>query len=346
MSVKQVGPQTPHTARLPGWPDDEAIRLHTILFGYLPSAAVFSAVELGLFDVLEERPGTEEEVAASLNLADRPARTLLLALLGARLVERVDGAYHNTPVVSKYLVSTSPYYIEELVTHQAGHLAKVSQLTKVLRENAPVPSEMDGNYPRFGGPVRLAGVTRVSGRMMMADGLVKNAPLGKAKRLVDLGAGSGIYSISLAQGFPKLHVTAVEQPWFAEVIQKTVDELGLSDRITVQAGDIFTERFDCDVAMLSNVVEGYGEVRAKALLRHIHDWLPPGGQLLFHSHQWEPAATHFPYTLGLILMLNSTMGGEPHGSEVTTRWLTEAGFTTVEPAVPVSPISALIRAFK
>jgi SAM-dependent methyltransferase len=331
---------------MPGWPDDEAIRLHTILFGYLPAAAVFSGLELGLFDALDQQPGTEQEVAQRLDLADRPARTLLLALLGARLLERIDGRYRNTPVVTKYLVSTSQYCIEPLAMHQAGHLAKCSQLTKVLREDAPIPSDMDGEYPRFGGPERLAAVSRVSGRMMMVDGLAANAPLRGASHLADLGCGSGIYSIALAQANPHLRVTSVERPWFCDVIRQSVTEAGLDDRITVHPGDIFSDRFDADTAMLSNVVEGFGRERATGLLRHVYDWLPPGGQLLFHSHMWEPAGTAFPYTLGLILMLNNTMGGEPYGEAVTRAWLGEVGFSTVEPALPVSPISALVRAVK
>lgn len=329
-----------------GWPDEEAIRLHSTLFGYLGSAAVFSGVELGLFDALEERPGTAEDLASRLGLPDRSARLLLLALLGHRVVERIDSSYRNSPVASRYLVSTSPYCIAALVDHQAAHFAKFAQLNKVVRENKPVPSEMDGDYPRFGGPAKLAAVSRVSGRMMMVDGLVKHAPLGGDRRLVDLGCGSGIYTIALAQEFPELRVTAVERPWFCDVIRQAVVEAGLTDRVTVREGDIFQDTFDGDVAMLSNVAEGFGQERARALIRHVYSWLPPGGELLFHSHMWEPATTPFPYTLGLILLVNNTMGGEAYGEAVTREWMVDAGFRVVEPAVAVSPISALIRAVK
>jgi SAM-dependent methyltransferase len=329
----------------PGWPDDEAVRLHTVLMGYLSSAAVFSAVDLGVFDALE-KPGTAEELAQRLGLPERSMRQLLLALLGVRLVVRDGDVYHNTAVGSRYLVSTSPDNVHPLVSHQAGHFAKFAQLTKVLRENTPIPSEMDGNYPKFGGPVRLAAVSRTSGILMMVEGLVKNARLGGGRRLVDLGCGSGIYSMALAREYPDLHITAVETPWFAELVKNSVAEAGLDGQITVQPGDIFEDTFDGDVAMLSNVAEGYGPQKAQALLRNIHRWLPAGGELLFHSHMWEPATTPFPYSIGLILMVNNTMGGETHGAGTTTRWLYEAGFSRVEPAVAVSPISGLIRAYK
>lgn len=331
---------------MPGWPDTETIRLHALLFGYISSAAVFAALELGVFDALAERSGTAEQVARRLQLPDRSARQLLLALQGVQLVERIDDVYRNAPVTSRWLVRASPECIAPLVEHQAGHFAKFSQLTKVLRQDAPVPSEMDGKYPRFGGPEKLTAVSRVSGRMMMVEGLAKNAPLHGDRHLVDLGCGSGIYSITLAREFPRLRVTAVDQPWFCEVVKQSVSEAGLSDRVTVQPGDILQDVFDGDVALLSNVAEGLGAARAQQLLRHVYDWLPPGGELLFHSHMWEPAATPFPYSLGLILSVNSVMGGEPYGEHVTRAWLADAGFRTVEPAVAVSPISALIRAVK
>jgi SAM-dependent methyltransferase len=271
---------------------------------------------------------------------------LLLALIGVGLVRRVDDRYSNAPVATRYLVSTSPDSVGPLVSHQAAHFAKFAQLTTVLRENKPIPSEMDGNYPKFGGPIRLAAVSRTSGMLMMVEGLAKNARLAGRRRLVDLGCGSGVYSMALAREYPDLAITAVETPWFAEAAKRSVAEAGLEDRINVQPGDIFEDKFDGDVAMLSNVAEGFGPDKAQALVCNIYSWLPPGGELLFHSHMWEPATTPFAYSIGLILMVNNTMGGEAQGAAATTRWLHEAGFSTVEPAVAVSPISSLIRAYK
>jgi len=330
----------------PGWPDDEAIRLHRIMFGYLSSAAIFSALDVGLFDALEEQPGTPEDVGDRLGLPHRPARLLLLALLGEALVERQGDTYRNAPVASRFLVSTSPESVAQLAAHQAAHFVRFANLTTALRENAPVRHERAGDHPAFGGPERFAKITRNAARFLMLNGLVKNLPLRGQRHLVDLGCGSCIYSIALAQEFPDLKVTAVDRPSVCELARASVAEAGLEDRITVRPGDIFEDTFDGDVAIMSNVAEGFAAERVKVLIRHVYGWLPDGGELLFHSHMWEHGETPFPYNVGLILLVNNTMGGEPYGEAVTREWLQEAGFRHIDPAVPVSPISALLRAVK
>jgi precorrin-6B methylase 2 len=330
----------------PGWPDDDATRLHTIMFGYLSSAAVFSALELGVLDALEAAPGTAEDLASRLGLPGRSTRVLLLALLGAQIVERDGEVYRNAPMASRFLVSTSPESVVSLAAHQAAHFVRFAQLTKALRENTPVRSEHEGDHPQFGGPAAFAKITRSAARLMMVDGLVKNAALAGGRHLVDLGCGSCVYSIAVAREYPDVRITAVDRPSVCELASASVAEAGLSDRITVRAADIFTDSFDGDVVMFSNVVEGFDAARAQALLQHVYSWLPDGGELLFHSHMWEHGGTPFPYNIGLILLVNNTMGGEPYGEAVTRKWLEQAGFRTVHPAVAVSPISALVRAFK
>jgi hypothetical protein len=317
------------------------------MFGYLASTAIFSALELGLFDALEEQPGTAEELGRRLELPERSARLLLLALLGEALVERLDDVYRNAPVASRYLVSAGPDFVGALAAHQAAHFERFSKLTQALRENAPIRAPGAGDHPQFGGPERFARITRTAALMMMVDGMVEQTSLAGHRHLVDLGCGSCVYSIALARRNPHLRITAIDRPSVCELARRLVAAAGLTDRITVRPGDIFADTVpDGDVAMLSNVAEGFDSARAAKLVQHVHGWLPDGGELLVHSHMWEHAGTPFPFTVGLILVVNNPMGGEPYGESVTGEWLSSAGFRDIKPAVPVSPISAVVRAVK
>jgi hypothetical protein len=330
-----------------GWPSDEAVRLHKIMFGYLASKALFSALELGVFEELEKQPATAEELGRRLSLADRPARLILLALLGERLVERVGDVYHNAPVARQFLLSGSPDFVGDLAAHQAAHFERFSKLTQALRDNAPIRAQVEGDHPQFGGPERFAKITRTAAQMMMASGMAKQTSFAGHRHLVDLGCGSCVYSIALARENPHLRITAIDRPSVCELARTSVADAGLSDRITVRPADIFQETVpDGDIAMLSNVAEGFGSAQAAKLVQHVYGWLPAGGELIIHSHMWEHAGTPFPFTVGLILVVNNPMGGEPYGESVTREWLTSAGFRDIKPAVAVSPISAVVRAVK
>lgn len=328
---------------------EEAMRLHRLMTAYLSSKALFAAVRLGVFDALADGGGTPEEVGAKVGLPERPARVLLLALAGEELIVRVHGRYHNSPVANSFLVSHAPRYLGALANHQDTHFAKLVELEQALRTGEPVllAEQYTGEYTA--GPQawarRWAEVFRASAQLMAED-LAAAVPLASRRHLVDLGCASCAYSISTARANPGLAVTAVDQPAIAEVGTQLVQEAGLADRITVQPGNIFEDRYpDCDVALLSHVIQGFSRERARALLAHVYDWLPPGGLIVVHSHLPERARSPFPYQFGLILLINNTQGGEAHDEALTRDWLTEIGFRDVR-AAEVSPISAALTATK
>ncbi len=328
---------------------DEAIRLHRLMTGYLSSRALFSALELGVFDALAAGPGTAEEIGRRIDLAGRPARILLLALEGENLVTRTDGQYANTPLADTFLVSTSPRCMSPLGSHQAGHFDKLVHLTQALRDNVPVHAGTSYTGEFQNEPTvwarRWAEVMRASSELMAED-LAGAAQLEGHRHLVDLGCASGSYAMAMARANPDLRITAVDQPAIAEVAREFIAEAGLADRIDVRAGNIFTDSFpDCDVALLSHVIQGFAGKRAYELLEHVHGWLPADGELLIHSHLPERARVPFPYQFGLILLANNTQGGEAHTEELTRQWLTQLGLRDLT-VREVSPISALVRAVK
>lgn len=327
---------------------EDAVRLHRLMTAYLASKALFSAMELQVFDALEKAPCTAEEVGEQVGLDGRPARTLLLALSGEGLVVKEDGKYRNEPIASNFLVSTSPQYMGPLATHQGTHYAKLAQLTESLRDNKPVRA--GNNYSGAFGDDKTwarkwAEITRASS-LLMAENLAAEAQLDGCKHLVDLGCASCAYSIALAKANPGLRITAVDQPGVAEVAAEFVQAQGLSGQIDVRPANIFNDTFsDCDVVLLSHVIQGFERDRSQVLINHIYSWMPSGAQLLLHTHLPERAQTPFPYLFGLILQINNTQGGEAHDEELTCTWLRDAGFRDIEVST-ASPISALIRATK
>jgi len=328
---------------------EQGLRLHRLMTGYLSSKALFTAVSLNVFDVLAAGDATAEEVAGKLGLPPRSARVLLLALQGEGLVVRLGDRYHNAPVATEFLVSTSPRYMGALARHQDAHYAKLVQLEEALRTGAPVQLGQQYTGEFNAGPQawarRWAEVFRASSQLMAED-LAAAVDLTGRRRLVDLGCASCAYSMALARANPTLAVTAVDQPAVAEVAAEFVAEAGLADAVAVRPGNIFTDRFDdCDVALLSHVIQGFDRERARALLAHVYDWLPEGGLLVLHSHLPERAGLPFPYQFGLILLINNTQGGEPHDQALTEEWLRDIGFRQVR-VRDVSPISAVVEATK
>src|SRR4051795_12152670 len=110
--TQTLDPGTP-TAATAAPPDPSAIM--QVGFGFWPSKALLSAVELGLFTLLGSGPLTGGEIADRLDLRSRAVFDFLDGLVAIRLLER-DGAgeaavYANTTDTAVFLDSNSPAYI-------------------------------------------------------------------------------------------------------------------------------------------------------------------------------------------------------------------------------------------
>ncbi len=328
----------------------DLIKLHRLCTSYLSSKAIFSALELGIFEALDGQPGTAEDVAQRLGLGERPVRVLLLALLGDGIVTRKGDCYANSEVARLFLTRDSAHYFGGFIEHQDTHFTKFAQLTDALKKDGPVsgPTSVMGKPATAPPPevVRRWVEASAASAILQADQLAAKAPLTNHRHLVDLGCGAAAYSIAFARANPHLKVTAVELPFVAQLLQERVTDAGLDGQIEVRPGDIMSDEFpECDVALLSHVLGGWNRERAQALIQHVSSWLPAGAELLVHAHFPSRANVPFVYQLGLIILVNNPHGGELHEEELTCRWLTEAGFriTRIDDVSPISTVVCATR---
>ncbi len=71
--------------------------------GFWGSKTLLSAVHLGGFTELAERPRTAKELTAELGLQPRGARDFLDALVSLGMLERVGDEYADTPATDLFL---------------------------------------------------------------------------------------------------------------------------------------------------------------------------------------------------------------------------------------------------
>lgn len=332
---------------------EESARVHGIMTAYLQSKAAFVAVELGLFDALEKGSRTIESLAAELGIERRPARALLFALQGLQLVSRDGVKYQNSDEASRFLVTGKPEYMGSFAEHQDRHFGNFSKLTKAIRENTSITGRVlkDG-YSNQGaatnegraGTDRFIQAARVSSRLQ-ADSLATTAPLSGVGRLLDLGCGSGDYSVAIARKNPEIRIIAMDYPAVCDLAGRNVAEAGVDDIVEVRPNDILRDPWpECDAILLSHVLDGYGPERAAKLIEKVYSALPTGGRLLVHAHMPSLATGVFPYLFGLIL-LGNTEEGEVRDVDDVMGWVRNAGFRDVE-TCSVSLLSGLLTAYK
>jgi ubiquinone/menaquinone biosynthesis C-methylase UbiE len=177
---------------------------------------------------------------------------------------------------------------------------------------------------------------------------LKAGGAGKAVRVLDLAAGSGVWGIALAQSSEDVHVTAVDWPGVIPVTRATVGRFGLANRFSFVEGDLLQADFggDYNIATLGHILHSEGRERSRALLAKTFRALGSGGtiaiaEFLVNADRTGPVNGLF----FAVNMLVNTDNGDTYSFDEISGWLAEAGFTEARTIDSPGP-SPLILATK
>lgn len=255
------------------------VRLQNIAQAYAQSATLMAGVELGLFTAIERGAGTFDEVAAALNLHPTSAERLMVMCAATGLLETVDSRYRNVPDVARYLVEDSSRYAGPWMLftkhrwNEWGRLVEHlrSQSLSVLGDIAEYSVEQARDYHEATFSIGL-GAGRLFNRQVDLTG---------RKKILDLGGGSGCYSIIAAQAYPQLEAIIFELPSVVVVANEFIAQHGLADRVKAVVGDFTRDAFptDVDVVIMASNLPMYGRDIMAAIIARAHACLLPGGEM-------------------------------------------------------------------
>ncbi len=292
--------------------------------GYAESKVLLVANELGLFTAIGDGGRQADSLAAACG-ATREGMTLLLqALVGLGLVRAKAGRYWNSRLGATFLDGRSPTAITNLLWLLNHHWTDWTGMARAIRRGrsgwAPV-TKTAAFRRRFAQAMHersyvLAPLTLDAVRL----------PRG-ATRLLDVGGGSGAYSIALAKRHPDVQVLLIDQA--VSVARRHINEAGFTDRIAVRQGNVLTAPFGrgFDLVMVSNLLHDFGEVENRRLLRRVRDALRPGGKIVIVEYFLDPAGS-FPAEAAVfsLLMYAFTPTGRSYTWKEVEAWLKATGF--------------------
>lgn len=316
-------------------PDD----VNEIIRAFWPSRALLTALELDIFTAVS-RGSSAEQVAQKIHADTRATEMLLNVLASLKLLEKKDGTYLNTATSSRFLVEGSPDNARPGLLHTVNLWDTWSTLTDAVHAGTSVAS-------RSRNPQRVADFIAAMDRNAKerADAVVKAVGTDGVRRMLDLGGGSGAYSIAFARAIPELKTTVMDLAEVVPITQGHIRQAGLIDQISTRVGDMLRDPFgeDYDLILVSAICHMFSAAENRILFQRAYPALAPGGRFVIQDFILEPDKTAPRFAaLFALNMLVGTRGGSSYSEPEYESWLRDAGFIDICRVRQPGPASLMI----
>jgi (2Fe-2S) ferredoxin/SAM-dependent methyltransferase len=302
-------------------------RIEQIIRGFMPSRCVLTALELDIFTAVGGG-ATAEQVGTKIQASARGVSMLLNALVALGLLSKNRDQYQNTPESARFFVQESKDNHRNGLLHTANIWHRWSTLTDAVRRGSRVPAERDGSADWT--KSFIAGMQRNA--KDRAPLVVKAVGTTGVRRVLDLGGGSGAYSIAFAKASADVRCDILDVPEVVPLTKEYVSNAGVDRQVSVRAGDMLRDDFGSgyDLIMLNAICHMFSEEQNQQLFRRARQALAPNGRLAVQDFILNAEKTG--PTQAALFSLNMLVGTERGASysELEYRsWMSAAGFTGV-----------------
>jgi ubiquinone/menaquinone biosynthesis C-methylase UbiE len=288
---------------------------------------LFSALELDLFTLMEDRDWTIPLLAKRVRVSQRGLEILCRNLASVDLLIKSQSRYRISNFSKRYLQKTSPDFRGEYLTLMQRQWSEWSHLTEVIRAGHPLDSQ-EPETPEYRRSFTWAMHHR---SMETAKDVAQQVALKGVRSLLDLGGGPGTYALAFLKQNPTLHATVMDRPVALDVARTLAQQSSSGARLTYQAGDFLNEPIsgNYDVVWYSNVLHIYSPAENLKIFKKIRRILSPGGRILIQdSFLYDPKGLRpLETNLFAVSMLLYTDRGNTYSLQDVRAWLQQAGLT-------------------
>ena len=297
---------------------------------------LLTAVELDLFTAVGA-DASAAEAAERAGTDPRATEMLLNALVALGALAKSGDRFRNTPASRG-----KPW---AALMHTVHLWETWSTLTDCVRAGGPRKRGETGDRG-------LKWITAFIAAMHFyaaerAPAVVNAVGAGDVRRMLDVGGGSGAYSIAFAKANPNLRADILDLAPVLAIARGHIKQAGLAKRIGTRPGDLRTDALGkrYDLVLISAICHMLGPEENRDLFRRAFQALAPGGRVAVRDFILNPAKTA-PRGAALfsLNMLVGTANGASYSQREYTAWLREAGFENVNRIRLADPGSQLMLA--
>jgi SAM-dependent methyltransferase len=303
--------------------------LMQLLYLFRPIRIILTAFELDVFSVIGEKTMMSRDIAKRTKTNARGMDRLLNALCALGLLTKRKGKFANTPLSKKYLVSGRPDFLAGL-----GHSVDMWDSWSTLSQAVIHGKTVIKRSPLKRKGRRLSGFIAAMDQRASAQAAetIKKLNLTGVRRTLDIGGGSGAYSIALAQAKKDLRATVFDIPDVIPLTRAYVRKSKAAARIDFIEGDFHRGGFGTgyDLILLSAIIHMNSLPKNLDLLKKAVRALNPGGQLVIQDYIMSENRTKPEQGAFFALnMLVRTEAGDAYTEREVRDLMREAGLSRI-----------------
>lgn len=300
---------------------DPADAVAELIFGRWRSQILYAGVELGLFEALADGPATARDVAEDLDLDPGNSYRLLRALGSLELLdERPDGTFRITEK-GRLLTGDHPRSLRgvALLEESPEHYALWTYLPEFVRTGEQGAFEEVHGHRLFEYPDEDADYSRIFDAAMTSYSRIETAAVLEAldeahldgvEHVCDVAGGHGYLLSHLLEAHPELTGEVLELPKVVREAGALPEEVGVADRITFTAGDMFEAAPEADAYLMKHILHDWDDGECVEILESVREAAPEGAPVFVAEHVVPgPDTPHFAKLFD-IHMLVATTGRE------------------------------------
>jgi hypothetical protein len=289
-----------------------------LIFGRWRSQTLYAGVELGVFEVLAEGPGPAGEVADELDLDPGNTYRLLRALASLGLLEeRPDGTFRVTEE-GGLLTEGHPRSLRgvALLEESPEHYALWTHLPEFVRTGDQGAFEEEHGYRLFEYPEEDPRYSRVFDEAMTSYSRTETAAVLEAldepalddvDHLCDVAGGYGYLLSHLLDAHPHVTGEVLELPKVVEEAGGLPREVGVADRVTFTAGDMFEAVPEADGYLMKHVLHDWSDGQCVEILDNVRKAATEGAPVFVAELVVPgPDTPHFAKLFDIHMMVATT----------------------------------------
>ena len=293
------------------------------------SRILLTGFELDIFSNINEAGTTNIQLADKLDLDKHACERLLNALVSLGFLLKDNQLYLNTPDSYTFLSKKSKDYLGGLM--HTNHLWNTwSNLTSVVKTGYSAhPDEINERGEGWLNPFITA----------MHDRAKKQAPqqlavidLSGVKSVLDIGGGSGAYSMQFIRLKPDIEATVLDLPNVIPITNTFIVKEGFSGKIKTFKGDYTIDELPngFDLLFLSAVIHSNSLEINQELIKKCFHSLNGNGKIIIQD--WIMNKDRTLPTSGAVFAINMLVGteaGDCFTEQEVEEMLTSVGFKNI-----------------